>query len=159
MTDEEYATFVLAKRLYLFSFDFGRGYKGDGLFWEYPKAIEKLIGKTINFGEICGKHSEVEVTVTEKMIEDVTDKIQNENFSMGLQPQSYLPKFDRMILEDGTILEPDEIDDAEELDADSECEYDKMFYLKDGSICYKVYDSQYSYDIDGIIYYARLSEG
>jgi hypothetical protein len=148
------------KRLYRFSFDFGRGYEGDGLFWEYPKVIEKLIGKTISFGEICGKHSEVDVTITEDMITDVTDKIQDENFSMGLQPQSYLPKFDRIILEDGTILEPDDIYEAEELDADSEHLCDKIFYIKgDYKTRYKIYDSQYSYDIDGIIYYARLLGG
>ena len=148
------------KRLYKFEFDFSRGYEGSGLFWEYPKTVEKLIGKTISFGEICGKHSEVDVTITEDMITDVTDKIQDTNFYMGLQPQAYLPKFDKMILEDGTILEPDEILEAEELDADSSCEYDKIFYLKDDeSILYEVYDSRYSKELDGIIYYARLSEG
>lgn len=143
------------KRLYKFSFDFGRGYKGLGLFWEEPEKVKKLIGKTISFGEICGKHSEVDVDITEKMIEDVTDKIQDENFYLGLQPQAYLPKFDEMRLENGCTIELENIVEPEEIDFDTEFYWQKAFYTWDDKQ-YKVVRKEIIED--KVIYYAEKVE-
>jgi hypothetical protein len=98
------------KRLYKFDCD-GYYFKGLGIFWSTPEQIKKLIGKTVNFGSIAGKHSEVEIELEESMFVDITHEIQNPNFSAGLQPQYYLPQFDFVELEDGTKLTPEDLED------------------------------------------------
>lgn len=142
-------------RLYKFEFDFGRGYKGQGLFWSTENKIKRLIGKTINFGEICGKHSEVEVTVTEKMIADITEEIQNPDFSIGLQPLEYLPSFDFVIIPGGAKLSVEELenfnDPYELIELRSDTNYEKdwrCFYYDDQ--LYEVVDSK---EEEGMIYF------
>ncbi|ADQ53308.1 hypothetical protein 65p300 [Aeromonas phage 65] len=49
-------------KLYRFYWDAGRGGSVEGLFVEDSEVVEKYIGSDVYFGEILGKHSEVEGT-------------------------------------------------------------------------------------------------
>lgn len=143
----------MTKRLYKFEFDFGRGYDGNGIFWEEPKNIKRLIGKTIYFGEICGKHSEVEVTIREDMLVDITDKIQDDTFCLGLQPQSYIPEFDYILTDCGKTLYPDDVFEPEEIKFG--VNYYDTFYDKEDNF-YKVYRKDITTS-GSIVFYARKS--
>lgn len=55
--------------IYQFRKDFGRMGFIDGLFLARPADIEKIMGKTIYFGEALGKHSEIECEINETNIE------------------------------------------------------------------------------------------
>lgn len=52
-------------KLYSFFVDCGRSGDVEGLFISTPSQVSKIIGKRVYFGEILGKHSEVEVTIKE----------------------------------------------------------------------------------------------
>jgi hypothetical protein len=91
------------KRLYSFEFD-----EGCGVFHSTPDKVKKLIGQTINFGEICGKHSEVEVDISEDMIKDITD---DSDISVGLDLNDYVPQFDLIELDSGEDLTIDDLED------------------------------------------------
>jgi hypothetical protein len=47
--------------LYKFKWDVGRGYEAEGVFVADEKEVEAAMGKTADFGEICGKHSEISI--------------------------------------------------------------------------------------------------
>ena len=49
-------------KLYKFHWDCGRMGNLDGVFIAEPKEIEALIGKEIHFGEVLGKHSDIQGT-------------------------------------------------------------------------------------------------
>lgn len=51
------------------------GRMGDlrGVFEATPEQVEELMGKTVYFGEVLGKHSEVVVTIDEDCIAFLTD--------------------------------------------------------------------------------------
>ena len=51
----------MTKNVYKFDVDQGRGYEVQGVFVATHEEVAKAIGKTASFGEICGKHSEMEV--------------------------------------------------------------------------------------------------
>ena len=56
------------KGLYKFYVGVGRGRDIEGLFIANSKEVKELIGKDVYFGEICGKHSEVEFEIKEEHI-------------------------------------------------------------------------------------------
>jgi len=47
------------KYVYKFDVDLGRGYEVEGLFVATPDEVDAAMGKTAQFGEICGKHSDM----------------------------------------------------------------------------------------------------
>ncbi len=51
----------MTKNVYKFDVDQGRGYEVHGVFVATHEEVDKAIGKTASFGEICGKHSEMDV--------------------------------------------------------------------------------------------------
>jgi hypothetical protein len=57
------------KKLCKFGWDYGRQGYVEGLFFAEKEEIEELYGKTIDFGEILGKHSEVCNTLDEGDVE------------------------------------------------------------------------------------------
>ena len=50
----------MAKALYVFNWVQGRGGSLDGMFVAEEQEVIDLIGKTLYFGEVLGKHSEVQ---------------------------------------------------------------------------------------------------
>lgn len=61
------------KALYRFRLDCGRMGHLDGLFTATPSDVEAAIGKHVYFGEVLGKHSEIEAGLTTKHFTKVTD--------------------------------------------------------------------------------------
>lgn len=59
--------------IYRLFVDCGRSGDLEGIFEATPEAVKDLIGKTVNFGEVLGKHSEVIVTFEEDEIIFLTD--------------------------------------------------------------------------------------
>ena len=55
----------MAKKLYEFHWDCGRMGDVEGLFIAEEETVKESIGKHVYFGEILGKHSEVEGTLDE----------------------------------------------------------------------------------------------
>lgn len=91
------------KGIYQFSWNAGRGYRLSGLFIAESKDIQKIMGETIYFGEVCGKHSEVDLDMDESLITLKTDnqefiakfeEIFGENFCSGINPLSYYDPFE-----------------------------------------------------------------
>jgi hypothetical protein len=154
---------VSNKRLWHFSFNQGRGYRGDGLFWAYPEEVKRLIGRTISLGEVCGKHSEVEVTLTKEMVRDVTEEIKDDSFSIGLNLLRYGPRFDYILVDGMTralypedVLQPNDIRfDPEQLDPHNKS-YSNCFYDIEEINFYEVYKSE---NIGkSLVYFARPSK-
>ena len=52
--------------LWRFCWNVGRGYSVESVFLATPQEVEDVIGKTVYFGEVCGKHSDVEVEMEEE---------------------------------------------------------------------------------------------
>ena len=66
------------KNLYRYTWEFGRMGTLHGLFVSDQEAIDGLVGTTLEFGEVLGKHSEVTATVEDDDFEVVStdqDKI------------------------------------------------------------------------------------
>lgn len=61
------------KALYRYDFDFGRMGKLSGLFLAEPSKVKAAIGKTFDFGEALGKHSEIYGTIEGDDLKLVTD--------------------------------------------------------------------------------------
>jgi len=84
------------KAVYKFNWYGSRGYDVDGLFVAPKSYIEKLLGKDVYFGEICGKHSEVYGTLDEEDLTLVTDDpeivaiFEENNISSGYNPVEYM---------------------------------------------------------------------
>lgn len=55
------------KKLYKFYSNWGRMGDLEGLFIADEQDVKNIIGKEVYFGEVLGKHSEVEDTMTEEM--------------------------------------------------------------------------------------------
>ena len=53
------------KNVYRFYVDYGRGYEVQGMFVATPEEVTADIGKTASFGEVCGKHSDMNVDLEE----------------------------------------------------------------------------------------------
>lgn len=56
-------------KLFRFFVDYGRMGELHGLFLAEEEAVNSLVGKNIYFGEVLGKHSDVDITIEEKDIE------------------------------------------------------------------------------------------
>lgn len=84
------------RKLYRFAADFGRMGRLSGIFSADEKDIENSIGKTVNFGEVLGKHSEIVLNITNDDFTEITgdqefiDKFEQYNCSMGHNPLEYL---------------------------------------------------------------------
>lgn len=88
----------MKKYLYRFLWDCGRQGYVEGLFVASESKIEEVIGKTVSFGEILGKHSEVygvierdeieKIDLDSETVEKVT-KILGDTWS-GYNPLAYL---------------------------------------------------------------------
>lgn len=65
------------KKLYSFFWDCGRMGELDGLFIAEDTEIEALIGKRIYFGEVLGKHSEIDGILES---DDITVKSDDQDF-------------------------------------------------------------------------------
>lgn len=50
-------------KLFKFEVDWGRGFDVESVFISTKRKVNNLLDKTIYFGEICGKHSEIEHTI------------------------------------------------------------------------------------------------
>lgn len=61
----------MKRYLYRFLWDCGRQGHVEGLFVASELEIEKVIGKTVSFGEILGKHSEIDGVIARDDIEKV----------------------------------------------------------------------------------------
>ena len=67
--EEEYNT----KKLYRFTWDWGRMGILTGIFAAEEKEIKELIGKELDFDEALGKHSEVDGILQKEEIELLSD--------------------------------------------------------------------------------------
>lgn len=61
----------MSKKLYTFYLDWGRMGDLEGLFIAEEQDVKDIIGKSVYFGEVLGKHSEVEDEMTEDMFEAI----------------------------------------------------------------------------------------
>jgi len=91
------------KKLYSFYWDYGRMGGVEGLFIADESKVKKAIGKHVYFGEILGKHSEVDGKLESGDLEVKSDdqefikkfeEIMGKNFSSGHNPLDYLEEED-----------------------------------------------------------------
>ncbi len=84
------------KGVYRLSIDFGRMGEVEGIFIAESEKVKDIIGKHIYFGEILGKHSEVQGTLEENEIELITEDqtavevIEKYGLETGYNPFGYL---------------------------------------------------------------------
>jgi hypothetical protein len=89
------------KKLYKLYIDVGRMGSLTGSFVREESDTKKLIGRTVYFGEILGKHSNIYETIEEGHITEVTD---DQDFiekaekygldSVGVNPFDYIDEYD-----------------------------------------------------------------
>lgn len=87
----------MEKFLYKFSFDCGRSGSLEGLFVATEEEVTSMIGQDVYFGEVLGKHSEVQGTIEEGEIKkvDISSKVVAEvseqlgNSWSGINPLDY----------------------------------------------------------------------
>lgn len=86
-------------KLYKFYWDCGRMGDVEGLFIADDEYVKAQIGKTVYFGEILGKHSEVYGTLDEDDLQVLSDdkefiekiiSIFGDNLPIGYNPLSYI---------------------------------------------------------------------
>ena len=101
--------------LWTFSWDYGRGGSVEGIFIAPEAEVKKAIGMNVYFGEILGKHSEVQGVIEEKDLKQITDdkhviKIIKDhlNGGTGYNPLHYL------VCEHGIHLSEEECDECDE---------------------------------------------
>lgn len=98
------------KAIYKFHADCGRMGDLEGVFVRRKEDIKSVIGQTIYFGEVLGKHSDVYFPMEESHFTEVTTDenfiklFEDYNLSTGINPFDYDEDFD------------DEEDEDEELD-------------------------------------------
>ena len=63
----------MMRKLFKYSSDFGRMGKLEGLFIASQSQVDEVIGKEIYFGEVLGKHSEIETIIEPDEIEVFSD--------------------------------------------------------------------------------------
>jgi hypothetical protein len=90
------------RKLWQFHWNCGRMGDLNGLFVATNEEVEKTIGKFLYFGEVLGKHSEVQGDLERKDIEIVSDDqefidkfIKNIGQSFGFNPLIYIYKRER----------------------------------------------------------------
>lgn len=71
-------------KLYKFYWDWGRMGGLSGLFVADPKVVESCIGKTVQFGEILGKHSDVYGELEEDDLTVISDDQEKILWLMGV---------------------------------------------------------------------------
>jgi hypothetical protein len=84
----------MKKLLCQFHWDCGRQGNVDGLFITTEQEIESIIGKSVHFGEILGKHSEIYGTIEDgeiTVVSDEQDKIEWLQGIMGETISGYNP--------------------------------------------------------------------
>lgn len=104
-------------KLYSFFWDCRRQGFLDGLFIAEEKDVERLIGRTVYFGEVLGKHSDVFGTIQREEIKELSD---DQDFISKLQEcvgrddtiSGYNP-FDYIELDADEDFDEDELDDEE----------------------------------------------
>lgn len=86
------------KGIYEFVWNYRRMGKLSGMFIADSEDVKNIIGKTVHFGEVLGKHSEIYVDMDEKDITLKTDDqdfiyefeaLMGEGFSTGYNPFDY----------------------------------------------------------------------
>lgn len=88
------------KALWKMSFSCGRMGTLDGLFVAEDDEVKAAIGKHLHFGEVLGKHSDIEGTLEEKDLTRLTDdmdfveKFEKFDCASGFNPLDYLPEED-----------------------------------------------------------------
>lgn len=88
------------KAVYKFFLDCGRMGFLDGVFVAIKSDVDKIIGKTIYFGEVLGKHSDIVYGITKDDIELVTDDpkvvmlFEEHDLSSGYNPLDYYEEMD-----------------------------------------------------------------
>ncbi len=103
----------MARTLYRFHVDCKRMGVLRGLWTAEPEEVAALVGKTVEFGEVLGKHSEIIVDIEESHIVAVTDdpafvaKFDEYDCGSGFDPRSYIE-------EEGEDEEDDEGEEADE---------------------------------------------
>jgi hypothetical protein len=81
--------------IYSFCWVCGRMGSLEGIFVADAEEVKKIIGKRIYFGEVLGKHSEVEGVIEEEDItlkttdQDFIAKFEEYNLSSGYNPLDY----------------------------------------------------------------------
>jgi hypothetical protein len=85
------------EKLWKFNWYLGRGGDVEGVFIATQEEIDAAVGKRVYFGEICGKHSEVQGTLEAKDLKEITDDetviaIVKEHLDggMGYSPLDYI---------------------------------------------------------------------
>jgi hypothetical protein len=63
----------MMKKIFKFAWNYGRGGEVEGLFVATQEDVDAAIGQDVYFGEILGKHSEVEGTLEADDITVVSD--------------------------------------------------------------------------------------
>jgi len=79
--------------LYKFELDCGRSGCLEGAFESTPEAVGRIIGESVYFGEVLGKHSEIHGTIEEGEIKLLTDDqaFIDKAKELGLVPYGYNP--------------------------------------------------------------------
>jgi hypothetical protein len=94
------------KKLYKYVGNFGRMGSLKGLFVADEEEIKNAIGKSIYYGEVLGKHSEI------------VDDLDKNSFTIVTDDQDFIEKFERFDCESGTnpleYLDEDEDEDEDE---------------------------------------------
>lgn len=93
-------------KLYKFTADHGRYGCLTGVFVEDDERVTKALGKNVYFGEVLGKHSEVEVDLNEH------------HFKVITEDQPFISQFEKLGLATGynpfDFMEDEEDEDEEE---------------------------------------------
>lgn len=91
---------VNMKKLYKFRFDCGRMGELSGLFVADEEDINNVIGETVYFGEVLGKHSEIYGELEEADFKVITDdqgfinKFEELDCETGYNPFNYIEDFE-----------------------------------------------------------------
>lgn len=73
------------KGIYQFYCDFGRMGELEGIFIADSKEVESTIGNTVYFGEVLGKHSDIDLDIEE------------EHFELKTEDQEFIEKFEEIM--------------------------------------------------------------
>lgn len=108
----------MAKKLYKFYGNCGRMGDLSGLFVAEEAEIKSSIGKTVYFGEVLGKHSDISLCLSEDDYTELTDdldfitKFEAFGCQSGHNPLDYLDEEDEYDDEDDEDEEEDEDNDG-----------------------------------------------
>ena len=110
------------QNVYTVSEHWGRGYSVEGVFLATPEQVAAAVGKTVRLGEICGKHSDIKLTIEPDTIKLVTsvpsevDLIRRLELTRGVDPIATLAE------QDDDEDDDDDDDDDEDEDEDENAE-------------------------------------